>query len=172
MDFTTVHQSLTHLIAIEELPPSDENLALLSALADGGQGIRATDAAVAVNRRILQEQKLRELSSDTIARIRSAAPVLDAVSEGDLKDQMREDVLFLTEEMQTGLPSLPGVTRDDAIISGRDEAVRVFGRASRILIALRKSPALMRKLHASTGFKAAEIIVVLTGLVSLGLNLF
>ena len=172
MDFTTVHQSLTRQIASEELPPSDENLTLLTALEEGALGIRATDPAVAVNRRILQQQKLRERPPEAVEKIKEAAPVLEAITEGDLHDQMREDVHFLTEEMPTVPPRLPGVTRDDAIIPGRDEAVRVFGRSSRILITLRKSPELVRKLHESTGFKVADIMEKLVALIKLGLSMF
>jgi hypothetical protein len=172
MDFTTAHASIARQIACDELPPSDENLALLRALEEGAQGIRATDPVVAVNRRILQEQKLRELSPADIQKIADAAPVLDAITQGDLQDQMRDDVQFLTVEMQAGPPRLPGVTRDDAIIPGRDEAVRVFGRASRMMITLRRSQEMVKKLHESTAFKAAEIMLALPGLIGLGITIF
>lgn len=172
MDFTTAHASIARQIACDELPPSDENLALLRALEEGAQGIRATDPAVAVNRRILQEQKLRELSPADIQKIAAAAPVLDAITQGDLQDQMRDDVQFLTVEMQAGPPRLPGVKRDDAIIPGRDEAVRVFGRASRMMIALRRSPEMIGKIERSRAYKGASIIAVLKSLVDIGIGLF
>ncbi|NYS26174.1 leucine-rich repeat domain-containing protein [Rhodobacteraceae bacterium 2376] len=170
MDFTTVHHSLTRQIAIEDLPPSDENLALLSALEEGAQGIRATDAAVAVNRRILQEQKLRELPPDAIATIRESAPILQAITEGDMAEQSAEDVDYLTTVLPSAPPRLPGVTRDDAIVPGRDEAVRLFGRSSRMLIMLRRSGTMIRKLHDSTPFQAAEIMQTLTEIVRVGLS--
>lgn len=172
MDLTTVHHSLTVQIGTGELPPSEENQALLSALQEGAQGIRATDPEVAENRKLLQTQALRELSSDNLAQIAEAAPVLEAITQGDLREQMRDDVLYLTQEMRAGPPRLPGVTRADAIIPGQDEAVRVFGRSARMLIALRKAPNLVHKLHESAGFKAINIIGVLGGLISLGLMLF
>ncbi|WP_282093513.1 hypothetical protein [Epibacterium ulvae] len=172
MDLTTVHHSLTVQIGTGELPPSEENQALLLALQEGAQGIRATDPEVAENRRLLQKQLLRELSLENLEQIAEAAPVLEAITEGDLREQMRDDVFFLTQEMRTGSPRLPGVTRDDAIIPGRDEAVRVFGRSARMLIALRKTPELINKIHASAGFKALNILGVLGGLVSLGKMLF
>ena len=172
MDLTTVHHSLTVQIGSGELPPSDENNALLLALQEGAQGIRATDTEVAENRKILQEQSLRELSPESLEQLADAAPILETVTEGNLQEQMREDVLFLTQEMRAGPPRLPGVTRADAIIPGSDEAVRVFGRSARILIALRQTPDLVEKIHASAGFKALNILAVLGGLVSLGLMLF
>lgn len=172
MDLTTVHHSLTVQIGRGELPPSEENQALLLALQEGAQGIRATDPEVAENRRLLQKQSLRELSPENLEQIAEAAPVLEAITQGDLREQMRDDVLFLTQEMRAGPPRLPGVTRADAIIPGQDEAVRVFGRSARMLIALRETPNLVHKLHESAGFKAIDIIGVLGGLISLGLMLF
>jgi hypothetical protein len=171
MDLTTVHQSLTVQIGSGELPPSDENQALISALQEGAQGIRATDPVVAENRRILREQALRELSPDALNQIAEAAPVLEAITEGDLREQMHEDTLFLTKEMRAAPPQLPGVTRADAIIPGHDEAVRVLGRSARILIALIRSPELIDRLHDSTAFKSVTIFTTLASLVRLGLML-
>ncbi|MCC5985823.1 MAG: hypothetical protein JJU42_15820, partial [Rhodobacteraceae bacterium] len=172
MDFTTVHQSLTRQIAIGELPPSEENLALISAVEQGAQGIRATHADVAVNRRILQEQRLRELTTDAVATIREKAPIVQAITEGDMAEQSAEDVDYLTNVLPSAPPRLPGVTRNDAIVQGRDEAVRLFGRSSRMLIMLRKSGDLVQKLHQSTGYKAAEIMQALIEFVKLGHSLF
>lgn len=172
MDLTSVHLALTSQIGTGELPPSDENQALLLALQEGAQGIRATDPQVAENRKLLQQQALQELEPENLDLLSDAAPVLEAITEGDLREQMQEDILYLTQEMRVGPPRLPGVTRADAISPGRDEAVRVFGRSARMLIALRKSPELVHKLHESAGFKALNIIGVLGGLISLGMMLF
>lgn len=172
MDFTTVHKSVSVQIGTGELPHSDENSALLSALQEGAQGIRATDPEVEENRRILQEQAMRELSPEARIQVAEAAPLLLAITSGDLQQQMSEDAHFLENQMQVGRPLLPGVIRADAIISGKDEAVRVFGRSARILIALRKSPELVDKIHNSTGFKAINIIAVLASLVAVGIGLF
>ncbi|MDO9639809.1 MAG: leucine-rich repeat domain-containing protein [Pseudotabrizicola sp.] len=172
MDFTTVHQSLTRQIAVGELPASEETLSLMIAIEQGAQGIRATHADVYVNRRILQEQNLRELSDDAINALKDSTPVLLAITEGDAHQQMQDDLLYLTEEIQAVPPRLPGLTRDDAINIRRDEAIRVFGRTARIMMALRKSPVLVRKLHQSTAFNALEIMAVLATLVTIGLTLF
>lgn len=168
MDLTTVHGSLLRQMATGELPASVENEALLVALREGVQGIRATDPEVAQNRRLLQEQALSELSPEALTQIEEAAPVLEAITEGALQEQMHEDVLFLTEEMRVGPPRLPGVTRADAVVPGRDEAGRVFGRSARMLLALRRAPELIHKLHDSAGFKAAVIVTTLSGMVALG----
>ena len=94
--------------------------------------------------------------------------MLAAITEGNLKEQMREDILFLTQEMQVGPPKLPGVTRAVVLFDGRDEAVRVFGRSARMLLALRRSGSdLIHKLHDSTGFKAVTIFATLASLVAL-----
>tara|TARA_B100001971_G_C18244874_1_gene573527 strand:- start:243 stop:1634 length:1392 start_codon:yes stop_codon:yes gene_type:complete len=172
MDLTTVHHSLTIQIGSGELPPSDENQALLSALQEGAQGIRATDPVVAENRRILRDQALRELSPNALSQIAEAAPVLEAITEGHLREQMHEDILFLTKEMRTAPSRLPGVTRADAIMPGHDEAVRVFGRSARILIALRRVPEFFSRLHDSPTFKSATILSTLVDLIKIGLALF
>ncbi len=171
MDFTTVHGSLTRQIGVGELPASEENSALISSLLEGAQEIRATDQQVAENRRILQEQALSELSQEALKQISEAAPVLESITEGSLREQMQEDVYFLTEKMRAGPPRLPGVTKSDGISSGRDEAVRVFGRSARMLIAIRKPSELVHKLHDSASFKFARIIATLDGLVRLVLRL-
>ncbi|AML50194.1 hypothetical protein [Falsihalocynthiibacter arcticus] len=172
MDFTSTHGSIVSKIASEELPPSDENNALVTSLREGAQGIRATHPVVAENRKILQEQAVKELTDQDLAQIVDADSVLKAITEGELQDQMREDVLFLTEELQAGPPPLPGVTKADAIIQGRDEVVRVLGRSARMMLILRKTPGLADRLYNSTGFKVASILGTLGTLVSLGLLLF
>ncbi|MCB4458533.1 hypothetical protein LHL23_23070 [Leisingera sp. McT4-56] len=172
MELTTVHASLTSQIASGELPPSDENEALLSALRTGALGIRAADPLVAENRKILQEQEMRELSSEASEAIAEVAPSLDLITEGVLKEQLQEDIRALRQEIDSGAPPLPGVTRSDAIIQKRDEATRVFGRTARILIALRKAPEIVHKLERNAGVKAVSLLAGLASLVSLGLQLF
>ena len=173
MDLTFVHGSLLRQIANGEMPLSGETQALLVALQEGAQGIRATDLEVAQNRRLLQEQALSELSPTALAQVAEAAPLIAAITEGNLQKQMGEDIRFLTQEMYVGPPRLPGVTRADAIVPGRDEAVRVFGRSARMLMTLRNSGAdPIHKLHDSAGFKITTVIMMLADLVKLGLGLF
>lgn len=171
MDFTTVHRSLTVQVGIGDLPASDEVNSLISALQEAAQGIRATDSKIAENRRLLQEQAIRELSNDDIGQITDAAPVLEAITEGELQGQMQEDVLFFSN-LKDGRPyQLSGVTKSDAIASGYDETVRVIGRSARMLIAIRKSPSVLNKIHESTTFKTADIISTLASLIQLGISL-
>lgn len=169
MDLTSVHYSIIVQIANGELPSSSENLALLAALQEGAQGIRATDHEIAANRRLLQERALKELPRDTLDQIAGALPTLEAITEGDLRKQMREDVLYLTQDLDVERPRLPGYSKADAIVPGHDEAVRVFGRAARMLIALRRAPDMIHKLHDSAGFRLVNVLVTL---VSLGKLLF
>lgn len=171
MDFTAVHRILTVQVGIEELPPSDEIDSLISALQEAAQGIRAADQNIAENRILLQEQALREISDDDLKQITDAAPVLESITEGELQGQMQEDILFFSnlKEIRQQV-QLPGVTKSDSIVP--DEAVRVLGRSARMLIALRKSPSLLNKLHDSTTFKVAVITATLGTLIQLSVALF
>jgi hypothetical protein len=173
MDFTAAHASITRQVAVGELPPSDENLSLLGALEQGALGIRATDPAVAINRRILQEQKLRELTPKDIAAIQDIAPVIEAITEGVLHAQMREDIAVLTAP-PNGPRLMMGVTRADSIL-GNDEVTRVFGRIARMVIKLREWRAkvgdISDKVRESPEFKAYDIIHKLSPLIMLGLGL-
>lgn len=171
MDLTSIHASVTQKIASGELPPSDENEALLRALQEGAQGIRASHPDVAENRSILREQALRELTTEELDAVSAAAPVLEAITEGDLRQQFHDDIRYLSEEAKSGPRKLPGVTRKDAILQGRDEAVRLFGRSARMLVILRRAPELVHKIHETSGFKAMNIIAVLGTLVTIGIAL-
>lgn len=73
MDLTSIHASLTRQIASEELPASEANLALQRATQEGAQGIRATDAEIEENRRLLTKQALKELPEEKLAVLAKAA---------------------------------------------------------------------------------------------------
>ena len=167
MDLTTAYGSITRQIAVEDLPASDTNMALLASLQEGALGIRATDAQVAENRRLLQGQAFREMDAAGREALRAAAPVLEAITEGRLAEEMREDIAVLVE--RPAWPALPGVTRDkDAMVPGQDEMVRVFGRAARMAVMIRRTPEIIHRIDGSAPYKGARIIVTLGGLVSIG----
>lgn len=171
MDLTTIHGSLVEQISIGELPSSEENRALISALREGAQGIRATDAQVAENRRLLQEQALREAPPEALRELVTAEPVLSSITEGDLGVQIREDIQFLTRTIPTSAPSLPGVTRSSSLTIGRDEAVRIFGRSAGFLVAMRGNPEVIEKIEKNSTYRIARIMATLGGLVKIGLRL-
>jgi len=171
MDLTSVHGSLVNKIASEELPPSDENNALVTALREGAQGIRATYPSVAENREILSKQALLELSDEDQKTISDAAPLLEAITEGTLKEQIQEDIRYLTQELPDQVHLLPGVTREDALLPGKDEKVRLFSRVSKMFIQLKSSDQIVDKIRSSSGYKALEIFAVFGSLISLFLTL-
>ena len=112
MDFTTVHAGLTRQIVSGELPPCEENLALQSALEEGAKAVRGTHPEVAENRRILQEQSLRELSQDEKQSLEEALPVLQAISDEALTEEWGQDIPALVNDALGSAPNtaprLPG----------------------------------------------------------------
>lgn len=166
MDFTTVHAGLTRQIISGELPPCEDNLALQSALEEGAKAVRATHPEVAENRRILQEQSLRELSQDEKDTLEEALPVLQAISDEALAEEWGQDIPALVNDalgpVPTSAPRLPGA----------DEATRIFGRAARMAVLLQKSSDLIHKIDGSAGYKAARIATTISALVGLGIAAF
>ncbi|MBN9987125.1 hypothetical protein [Rhizobium laguerreae] len=152
MDTNSVRKGILAKIRTGDLPGSDAIRDLLFTLQDAEHGIRATDANIATNRRILESAIVNEPSSDDIQAIQEAAPVLEAITEGDLQEQMRDDLEILAKyDRQLG-----GVTRTDGF--GRDEITRVVGRAARMLLAIKKTPEIISKLESSTAIKVGKII--------------
>jgi len=165
MDLTSVHAALTRQIANEDLPPSEENLALQNACAEGARAIRATHPEVAENRTILSEQALRELTPEARAILQEALPVLEAISEEALAEEWRQDIPALINDaigpVPDTAPRLPGA----------DEATRIFSRAAKIGVLLRIKTVIDR-VSESTPYKAATILGTIATLVSAGIALF
>ncbi|WP_157094227.1 hypothetical protein [Brucella pseudogrignonensis] len=160
MDATSVHNSILTKIGTEELPRSGEIQNLLDALRDAAQGIRGTDPEIAENRRILQATTVPELTPEVLQTIQEAAPVIDAITEGELQEEMREDIAVLAD--YNG--ELSGVRRRDGF--GHDEIVRVTGRLSRIYSALKKTPDLMKKIEENPVIKLIGSVTVIVGAIS------
>ena len=159
MDFTTCGASLTAKIATEDLPPSDTIDALISALRDGAQGIRGTDPEIARNRLILQNQALREVPPDALEDLRTAIPTLKAITEGELQEQMREDIELLIKSADEKPIPFGGITRADAILSTLSEEIRIFARASRMYLALKKKTLdQINSLYDGIGYKALTML--------------
>ncbi|MDA5092489.1 hypothetical protein O2N63_00100 [Aliiroseovarius sp. KMU-50] len=152
MDFTTVHAGLTRQIISGELPPSEENLALQSALEEGAKAVRATHPEVAENRRILQEQSLRELTPDEKSTLEEALPVLQAISDEALAEEWAQDIPALTNDSLMPIPDTA------PRLPGADEATRIFGRTSKMAIMMQKYPEIVERIHNSTTYKSVKLI--------------
>ncbi|NTB88354.1 hypothetical protein G6M36_25585 [Agrobacterium tumefaciens] len=160
MDATSARNSILKKIRTQELPKSAEIEDLTDALRDAAQGIRGTDPDIAENRHILQSTTIPELSPDVIQIIQDAAPVIEAITEGELQKQMRDDIAVLAD--YNG--QLSGVGRCDGF--GHDEIVRVTGRVSRMILAIRKTPEIVKKIADSSTIKVGDIIGSVTGIIS------
>lgn len=173
MTCTSIGRSLTLKIAgpDAELPPSDENVELINALREAAQGLRASHPEIEENRRILSEQAFKELPDAARAELADAQPVLEAITESYIHDDLAEDIPFLlSDDMRVGRPRLGGAERNP-VLAGYDEMQRTFGRVARIALILRKTPDLVHKIDGSAGYKAARIVTTVAALVAIGIAL-
>ncbi len=162
MGFVSVHAGLTRQILSDELPPSEENLALQAAVEEGARAIRATHPEVAENRKILSEQVIRELPEGAKEKLEAALPMLRAISEPALADDWDHDIPTLindaTGPLPSGAPALPGA----------DEATRIFSRVAKISILIRTTKAI--KSHPL--YESGEVLLTLKDLILLGATIF
>ncbi|SEK24989.1 hypothetical protein [Pacificibacter marinus] len=185
MDFTSVHDSITRQIANEELPPSEENLALLKATQEGAQGIRATHSDIAENREILTKRALAELTIEQVQAVSDAKAILLDISIDELADDFAHDIDEIIEQEAEAVAyrSLGGQERNPASVA-RDEKVRLFSYAAKILLLIRKTPQVIDKIVNSRAAKLASlgtvvetfapgaIVDTLKRLVEIGISLF
>lgn len=170
MDCTSVYGSMTRQLASEELPPSEQNLALRDAVNQTAEGIRATDTEIAENRRILSEIRLRQMGEEGIAALDDALPVLEAVSDDELGEEFREDILFLSERMR--LPEKPALgtePRNPGIRAAYDEETRLFKRIADMAI-LAKTRDIAVKCGARINKEPLSFIGILVGLVGIAIS--
>ncbi|WP_120502158.1 hypothetical protein [Roseovarius sp. EL26] len=162
MGFVGVHKGLTRQILNDELPPSEENLALQDALEEGARAIRATHPEVAENRKILSEQAIRELPEGAKEQLEEALPMLVAISEPELAEEWQHDIPQLINDatlpLPSGAPPLPGA----------DETTRIFSRVAKIALHL-KAAEVIHKIDGSAGYKGARILTTVAALVGLGI---
>lgn len=164
MGFVSAHAGLTRQIFVGDLPPSEENLALQTALEEGAVAIRATHPDVAENRAILTKRKFAKLSQEQKDQLTEALPVLKAISDDDLADDWDNDI---PELVNTSMGPLP---EGAPPLLGADEATRIFSRAAKISILLRTG-SIIHQIDQSATYKGARIVLTVGGLVSLGLAL-
>ncbi|MCK0139649.1 hypothetical protein [Aliiroseovarius sp. F47248L] len=170
MGLVNAHRGITRQFLSDEMPQSEENLALRDALEEGARGIRATHPDVAENRKILIDQALREISKEDLELLEDAKPLLVAMSEGQLAEDWETDIPQLINDatlpLPFGAPSLPGA----------DEATRIFSRAAKIRISYNCMVSKGAEIFDSKTMKTARlgltVSAMLTALVSLGLWLF
>ncbi len=165
MDLVSVHGAITRQIVSEELPASEENLALLSACEEGAQGIRATHPEIAKNRRILQEQVWREMPETAKAQVENALPVLEAMSEEPLADDFRDDIPRLFND---AIGPVPG---NAPPLGPADARIRVFSRVSKMTLVLRSSLEILDRTCAATGLSRGDVVQILIGIVGIGISL-
>ena len=169
LTLTTVAKGLRRqLYETNDLPDSEDNLALLEAVKDGVRGIRANHPEVAVNREQLDRQTLKELGEDDRRLLEQAQPVLIALSEGDLARDFAEDIPSLINDsllpVPDGGPTLPGA----------DAATRVFSRVSKMALIIEKAAEWHDSKPAKAvrlGFQGVSVLGVLYAVVMLGLTL-
>lgn len=164
MGLVSTHASLTRQMLSEELPASEENLALQSALEEGALGIRATHPEIAENRSILSQQRFAELSASDKEVLRDALPIVQAISDEDMSADWEHDIPALINTsvgpLPSGSPALPGA----------DEATRIFSRSAKMSL-LMKSSNVVRAIDDSAPYKALRIGTVLYALVMMGSRL-
>ena len=127
MEFVSVAQGLRRqLNETDELPNSEENLALLASVEQGALGIRGTHPDVAANREILAQQALRERSPEDNELLADAEPLLRAISEDDMAEDFAADIPELINDAlrpaPRNAPPLPGVTRTFSRVSKMKQA--------------------------------------------------
>ena len=169
LTLTTVARGLRRQIhETNDLPYSEDNLALLEAVEEGVRGIRANHPEVAANRVQLARQTFKELDENDKRVLEQAQPVLIALSEGDLAREFAEDIPTLINDsllpVPDGAPALPGA----------DAATRLFSRASKMALLIDKAADWHdSKLHKAVklAMQVRSVSGVLYAVVRLGLKL-
>lgn len=165
MDLVGVHASITRQLLSEDLPPSEENLALQAALEEGAHAVRATHPEVAANRRILSRQRLRSLTAEQKTEISEAQSVLSAISDTKLGEDWAHDIPSLINDsigaIPTNAPALPGA----------DSATRIFSRVSKITLILRQSNEVLEAVGRRTGLSKGDLLSLFVSIVGIGIGL-
>ncbi|MEM7438194.1 MAG: hypothetical protein AAF393_01250 [Pseudomonadota bacterium] len=153
MDLTSVAIGLRRQFEeTEELPKTEENLALQKAVEEGAIAIRATHPEVAENREIIANQALQELPEADREALDQAQEVFQVITEGAMAEDFAEDIPALINDtllpLPDGAPKLPGA----------DPATRVFSRTSKIAQLLQKYPEFVEKIEKNPVYKTLGIV--------------
>ncbi|WP_424944765.1 hypothetical protein [Aliiroseovarius crassostreae] len=170
MGLVTAHTAITRQFLSDEMPQSEENLALRDAIEEGARGIRATHPEVAENRKILQDQALREMSQEDLDLLEDAKPLLEAWSAEDLAEDWAHDIPQLINDAVTPLPS------GAPPLPGAEEATRIFSRTAKMKLSYDAIVSKGASAFDSKTMKTVRLGLtlggVLTALVSMGLRVF
>lgn len=174
MDLVSVHAGLTRQIVVEDLPPSEENLALQAAVEEGARGIRATHPEVAENRAILSQRAIEERPPEAVETIKAAEPVLVAISEPVLAREWAEDIaeIVARQTRPVVVRRQLGPAERNRVLAVYAEEVRFFSRVAKIGVLLRKTSGLIHRVDQSAGYKGMRIVTTVAALVALGISLF
>jgi hypothetical protein len=114
-----------------------------------------------------------ELGDQERTAVLETLPILEEISEGDLRLDWGDDVDYLLETRFRSLNprSALGPAVRNSFLSGKDPEVRLFGRAARIMLILRSTPEVVQKIDQSSIYKSARIVTTIAALVTLGIAL-
>jgi hypothetical protein len=162
MDFVDAHAGLTRQIASGELADSEEILSLAEVLKNGALDIRANHPDIAANRETRAAQALQELTPEQKQQLADAQPILEAITEGEVLQDMGADIPALINDMIGPVP-------DYAPPVG--PAVRVVNRAAKMSL-LASSKEAIETIEKNSGFRMVRISLVLKSIIDIGLKIF
>lgn len=167
LDFTGLAVGLRRQFEVEDLPRSEDNMALLDAIEEGVRAIRATHPEVAANRNLLAAQAMTELTEEDRQILEEALPKLRAISDPPLSQEWAEDIPEIIA------PRLPVANRDDpgGSAPALPGAVRVFSRVAKISISKQLSEIIV-KTDVNPAYKGARIAATAASLVQIGIRIF
>lgn len=152
MDLTSVAGRLVQAIAKEEIAASDEVEALQEAVEEGARGVRANHPEIAKNRLDLQNISIAEMSEAQKADLHKASQIIVPLLTAPIQIQWEEDVEDITAPLDAYHP-LQAEPRNPALDSG----IRVFGRAARLSVFLRKCPEVLQKIEKSAWYRSVKV---------------
>jgi len=174
MDFTDLVQGMRRQFEIDDLPRTEDNLALFGAIEDGVRAIRATHPEVATNRALLAVQVMAELTPQDRTLLEEVVPLLEAICDPPMAEDFREDIAEML------VPRLPGAYRFTP--GGKAPAlpgeVRTFSRAAKVSLSERLDEVCLA-VDSAPKYKGLRIVTttasladLLYRLVHLGLKIF
>lgn len=168
MSMVTAAKSLRREIReTEELPKSEENLALLDAVEETARGVRSAHPEVAAARERLARQALNELPEGDKAKLEVWRPILVDTSGGQMRDDYTADISALIADRD-----LPPMGDAPPLLAVDDAAARIFSRAAASWELLRIADEALEGISVRTGMKKHEILGTLMGVISLGLSIY
>ena len=172
MDCTNVRVAIVRKIASAELPASDAVMALQACLDDVIDGIRASNPDIAKSRTMLSEARFRSLSSQEQKNVEEALPILASISSGELREDFIEDgtSLIAVADAPRGQETVSESEGGNASTK-LDAKVRLFSRAAKIFLHLKRTPEIVHIVDGSSTYKAARIVTTIAALITIAIAL-